>query len=186
MHNFIKYIFIITLPVVFLCCSDQKTEYEAIQKIQDECARSIQRTSDYDLKIKSCDDAISSLQGFISKNNEGEWSNVAKTALSTWQENKESLIQKFKSLTDMLNKKMNARAVEVAKNLHPGSEIEKIQLTESNSRKEPDRVVTDAIYSVKMRGKIFGIHVFNFIVKVSGHIATDSNKVLIDNFTIEE
>jgi len=136
--------------------------------------------------IKSCDDAISALQGFISKYNEGEWSNVAKTALSTWQAKKESIIQKFKSLTEMLIKKMNNRAVEEALNLHPGSGIEKIQFKESKSQKEPDKVIIHAIYSVKMRGKIFGIHVFNFIVKVSGHIATDSDNVFIDNSSIEE
>jgi hypothetical protein len=37
-----------------------------------------------------------------------------------------------------------------------------------------------------MRGELFGINVFNFIVKVSGHVLTDAKNVVIDNAVVEE
>jgi len=41
-------------------------------------------------------------------------------------------------------------------------------------------------YTVKMRGAILGKEVFNFSVKVLGHISTNSKSVAIDNAVIDE
>ena len=41
-----------------------KADYEKVQKLQDANEQIIQRTADYEIKIKACDDSISSLQGF--------------------------------------------------------------------------------------------------------------------------
>jgi hypothetical protein len=186
MPNIIKLLLAFCISILLFSCSNPKADYDTVQKLQDESEKSIQRTTDYDLKVKSCDDAINALQGFLQKYKEGEWNNVAKTALFSWQAKKASLLQELTSLTESLYKLMSDRAIEEANMKHPGSNIEKLQLDDHKFRKEPDKIVFDNVYSVKMRGELFGINVFNFIVKVSGHVLTDAKNVVIDNAVVEE
>ena len=167
-------------------CSDPKADYDTVQKIQEASELTIERTSDFDVKTKACDDAINALQTFVTKHQEGEWSNTAKTALESWQSKKSSLQQEVTSLSEKLYRLMTERAAELASNHHPVSKIEKMQLADRQTRKEADKIVVSDSYTVKMRGAILGKEVFNFSVKVLGHISTDSKSVTIDNAVIDE
>lgn len=178
------------LAILFLLflpsCSDPKADYDTVQKIQEASELTIERTSDFDVKTKACDDVINALQMFLSKHSEGEWTNTAKTALASWQSKKASLQQEITSLSEKLYRLMNDRATELATKHHPVSKIEKLQLADRQTNKEADKIVVNDSYSVKMRGAILGKEVFNFSVKVSGHISTNSKSVAIDNAVIEE
>jgi PBP1b-binding outer membrane lipoprotein LpoB len=167
-------------------CSDPKADYDTVQKIQEASELTIARTSDFDVKIKACDDAINALQTFVAKHQEGEWTNTAKTALDSWQSKKSSLQQEVTSLSEELYRLMNDRATELASSHHPVSKIEKIQLADRQTKKEADQIVVSDSYTVKMRGAILGKEVFNFSVKVLGHISTNSKSVAIDNAVIDE
>jgi len=167
-------------------CSDPKADYDNVQKIQDASELTIQRTSDYDIKAKACDDAINALQTFLAKHADGEWANTAKTALDSWQSRKSSLHQEFTSLSEKLYQLMSVDAALAASKHHLGSKIEKIQLSDRKSSIEGQKIVVNDVYLVKMRGQIIGRNVFNFMVKVSGHISTDTKTVAVDNSAIEE
>jgi len=166
--------------------SDPKADYDTVQKIQEASRLTIERTSDFDVKIKACDDAINALQAFVTKHPKGELTNTAKTALASWQSKKSSLQQEVTSLMDKLYRLMNDRAIELAKRHHPASKIQMMQLADRQTKKEPDKIVVNDSYAVKMRGAIVGKEVFNFLVKVSGHASTDSKSVTVDNAVIEE
>ena len=174
--------FLLFLP----SCSDPKADYDTVQKIQEASELTIERTSDFDVKIKACDDAINALQSFVTKHQEGEWTNTAKTALDSWQSKKSSLQHEITSLSDKLYQLMNDRANQLADSHHPLSKIEKIQLADRQTKKEADKIIVNDSYLVKMRGAIIGKEVFNFAVKVTGHVSTNSKSVSVDNAVIEE
>ena len=81
---------------------------------------------------------------------------------------------------------MNDRATQLASSHHPASKIEKMDIADRQTQKEADKIVVNDSYTVKMRGAILGKEVFNFSVKVSGHVSTDSKSVTVDNAAIEE
>ncbi|MGB8298561.1 MAG: hypothetical protein WCG85_24310 [Polyangia bacterium] len=176
----------ISLLLFLPSCSDPKADYDNVQRIQEASELTIERTSDYDVKIKACDDAINALQSFVSKYKEGEWSNTARTSLDSWQSKRSSLQHEITSLSDNLYHLMADRATGLADSHHPLSKIEKIQLADRQTKKEADKIIVNDSYSVKMRGAIIGKEVFNFSVKVIGHVSTNSKSVSIDNAVIEE
>ena len=171
---------------LFSSCSDQKADYEAVQKIQDASELTIQRTSDYDIKGKACDDAISSLQAFLSKHSDGDLANAARTALASWQSRKASFQNEINALSKQLVQLMINRATELADQHHPLSKIEKIDLANRQTNKDGSTITVNDSYALKMRGKIIGRQVFNFTVKVSGHISTDKKVVAVDKSSLEE
>ena len=81
---------------------------------------------------------------------------------------------------------MNERATKLAGSHHPASRIEKMELADRQTKKEADEIVVSDSYTVKMRGAIIGKEVFNFSVKVLGHVSTNSKSVTVDNAVIEE
>ena len=179
-----------TIPLLALlilpCCSDPKADFDTVQKIQDTSELTIQRTADYSIKAKACDDAINALQSFLAKHTEGEWANTARTAIDSWRSRKSSLQQEFASLSQKLFQLTHDQAVQLAVKHHPASKIEKIELSDWKSTTDGLKIVVNDVYSVKMRGQIVGIHVFNFKVNVSGHISTDTKEVAVDNSAIDE
>jgi PBP1b-binding outer membrane lipoprotein LpoB len=178
----VAFSFLLFLP----SCSDPKADYDTVQKIQEASELTIQRTSDFDVKITACDDAINALQSFVTKYQQGEWTNTAKTALESWQSKKSSLQHEITSLSNKLYQLMNDRANQLADSHHPASRIEKILLADRQTKKEADKIIVNDSYLVKMRGAIIGREVFNFGVKVTGHVSTNSKSVEVDNAVIEE
>ena len=181
-HILLSFLAFLILP----SCSDQKADFDSVQKIQDTSELTIQRTADYNIKAKACDDAINALQSFLAKHTDGEWANTARTALDSWHSRKSSLQQEFTSLSQKLYQLMSTQAVQLADKHHPASKIEKIELSDRKSTIDGPKIVVNDVYSVKMRGQIIGMHVFNFKVNVSGHISTDTKNVAVENSSIDE
>ena len=166
--------------------SEPKAGYDTVQKIQEASELTIERTSDFDVKIKACDDAINALQSYLTKHQEGELTHTAKTALDSWLSKRASLQHEITSLSDKLYQLMKDRATQLASRHHPASKIENMYLADRQTKKVTDKIAVNDSYTVKMRGAIFGKEVFNFLVKVSGHVSTDSKSVTVDNAVIEE
>ena len=100
-----------------------KADYEKVQKIQDANEQIIQRTADYDIKMKACDDSINSLQDFLEKHKEGEWSKLAKNSLQSWESRKTTFKREINSLTDRLFPLLQKRAVQESQKIHRASKI---------------------------------------------------------------
>ncbi|RPH52423.1 MAG: hypothetical protein EHM85_02885 [Desulfobacteraceae bacterium] len=180
------YLVLCCLIGIVFSCANSKAEYEEVQKLQNITEQTIQHTSDYDLKIKACDGAINVLNDFVTKHKDGKWNTTATTALQSWESKKYSLQQEIELLTKKLSDLMNYRAFEEANKLHPGSRIEQLSLSVHKSEKYGTKFIFNNTYSAKMRGAFLGKHIFNFVVKVSGHIATDTKQAVVDSATIEE
>ncbi len=159
----------------------EKEDYEELQKLQVATEQVMRNTYDYDVKIKSCDDMISFLQDFLKKHQAGEWSVIAKTTLKSWQSKKVTLEQEIRSLVDELYAQMKKRAIEEAGKAHWFSHVENINLEKRNKRKEGIYTVVNDIYSIKMRGGLFGANIFQLKVTVSGRVAMDTKKVSVDD-----
>jgi len=181
------------LPILFasivlllFSCADPKGDYEKIQKLQDANEQVIQRTADYDIKIKACDDSIKSIQGFLEKHKEGEWSKVAKNALQSWESRKAVYNREINSLTEQLFPLLQKRAVEESTKAHRASKLETMNLVTRDKSKEGNNINVKDTYSVRMRGTLAGVHIFKLTVKVTGHIAMDSKSVFVDSALVEE
>jgi len=174
------------LSVVFISCSSQKADYEEVQKLQDAAEQVFQRTVDYDVKIKACDDAINVLQTFLTKHKEGEWSNIAKSALDSWQSRKSAVQQESGTLMESLYSQLKQRAIDETQKAHPASRIENIVLANRVSNKEGSKMAINDIYHVRMKGTILGTHIFKLTVRVSGHVVMDSKAIIVDEKVIVE
>jgi len=178
---------IICVALLLFSCANQKADYEEVQKLQDAAEQVIQRSADYDTRIKSCDYAINSLQRFLDKHKEGEWKNVAKNALSTWQARKASFEQELTSLSELLYSQLKERAIQESKKVHPASKVDSISLVNRTKSKEGNTTKVSDTYFVRMGGIIVGTHIFKLFVRVSGGIAMDSKRVFVDeSASVEE
>jgi len=178
---------ILLIALLLVSCSNPRADYEEVQKLQDAAEQVLQRSPDYDVRIKSCDDAISALQRFLDKHKEGEWTDVARNALASWQARKSNFEREINSLMEQLSSQLRERAIEEAKKVHPASNIENLNLENRARRKEGYNILLNDTYSIRMRGAILGTHIFKLTVRVSGSIAMDSKKIFVDeNARVEE
>lgn len=176
-----------TIAILQFSCANPKADYVEVQKLQDAAEQVIQRSPDYDTRIKSCEDAINALQTFLNTHKEGDWTNIAKNALSSWQARKASLAQELSSLSEQLYSRLKTRAIEESKKIHSASNIETIELGNRVKTKEGDAIKVIDTYSVRMRGAILGTHVFKLTVHVSGGIAMNTKSVFVnENANVEE
>lgn len=174
----------VLIALVLESCADPKKDYEDVQKLQDAAEQVIQRSPDYDTRIRACDNAIGAIERFLQEHKEGEWSNIAQNALSSWQSRKTSLEQELTALSELLYSKLQDRAVSECKKIHPASNIEEVKLDNRATTKDGNNVRVSDTYSVRMRGAVLGTHIFKLTVRVSGWIAMDSNRVFVDETAI--
>jgi PBP1b-binding outer membrane lipoprotein LpoB len=180
-------IFIAFIFLVLSSCANPKADYEEVQKLLSASEQTIQQTADYDIRIKSCDDAMGALQAFLNKHKEGEWTNVAKNSLAAWESKKSAFQQELNSLSEELFSQLKKRAIEESKKVHSFSNIENINLENRAKSKDGYLLLVTDTYSVRMRGAIVGTSIFKLVVKVSGRIAMDSKQVFVDErATVEE
>ena len=177
----------ISISVLFSSCSNQKAEYEEVQTILNATDQTIQQTSDYDIKIKTCDDAINALNKFVTMHKEGEWVNIAKNSLAAWESKKSSFQQELESLYGNLSMKLRQKAIDGSKNIHPLSNIEIINRDNMSTIKDGYNIRVTENYSVRMRGSMLGASIFKLNVRTSGRIAMDTKVVLADDgVTVQE
>ncbi len=81
---------------------NRKLDFDAVQKLQDAAEEVMQHSTDYAVRMKSCDDMINSLQTYVSKHPEGEWTTSAKTSLMSWESRKTTLDRELSSLSNKL------------------------------------------------------------------------------------
>jgi hypothetical protein len=187
MRNLLNIFIFLLLAFFLLSCSTAKRDYENAQKLQDAAGQSIQNTPDYEIKIKSCDDAIIALQSFIQKHPDGEWTAAAQTSLLAWQSKKENFEKELNQMTGKLSKNLAEYAAKQAMSKHPVCNIEEMKIQENDSHKEGTDIVVKNNYAVRMKGALFGVNIFKLNVKVSGRIAMDTKEVTIDDkATVEE
>lgn len=168
------------VSAVIFSCSSQKTDYEDVQKLQDASEQVMQHSTDYDVRLKACNDMTNSLQAFLTKHPEGEWSNIARTALLSWESRRDALVEEKAALLNQLNAKLQAKAEEEAHKVHSMCNIERMTVYSHDETKEGSQIVVKTTYAVRMRGAILGMDIFKINVTVSGRIATDTKEVSVD------
>lgn len=179
-QKMIQSVLILALLVLF-SCSDEQEDVDKMQKLLEVGEQTMQHSTDYDVKIKVCNDMIILLQNFVKKHPEGEWSNTAQTALMSWESRRDIISREKESLTTELYSRLKARAKQEAKNAHPLSDIEgEVNLDKRDEWKQGSWIAVKDIYSIRMRGSILGTSIFKLKVVVQGHIATDTKQVSLD------
>ena len=171
---------------LIISCSNPKADYDEVQQILNTSEKTIQQSFDYEIRIKACDDAIASLNKFIQKHKEGEWSNVAKNSLNAWESQRTSFQQELTDLSNELYAQLKDKAIEESKRVHSFSNIENIALENRNQSKIGSFVKVTDVYSVRMRGAIIGNNIFKLLVTVSGRIGMESKKVFVDEKAVVE
>lgn len=166
---------------------NRKLDFEAVQKLQDAAEQIMQHSTDYAVRMKSCDDIINSLQTYISKHPEGEWTTSAKTALMSWESRKATLEQELSSLSNKLYGLLKERAIQEAKKVHSMSNIEEVRLDSRDNKAVGANIQVTDVYAIRMRGAIFGSQIFKLKVTVSGSIVPETKGVFVDkSATVEE
>lgn len=127
------------------------------------------------------------LDEFLRKHPQGEWSDVARTALQSWQSRKTTLSSERSSLVEELGTRLRNRSIEAARNAHGMSNVESVDLESRDQRTEGNRILITDIYAVRMKGAILGMHIFKLRITASGYIATDEKKVVVnDRVNVQE
>lgn len=165
---------------------NRKLDFEAIQKLQGAAELVMQYSTDYVVRTKSCDDIINSLNGYISKHPEGDWTTSAKTSLMSWESRKSILEQELSSLSNKLYYQMKDKAIAEAKKTHGMSEIEEMLLNNRDKKVVGDNIQVTDVYSIRMRGAILGTHIFKLKVTVSGDIIQATKQVFVNNNAVVE
>jgi len=165
---------------VLVGCSSAKQDYEEVLTLQQATEQALQQTTDYDIKLKSCDDMMRVLDEFLKKHPQGEWSDVARTALQSWQSRKTALFSERSSLVDELGTRLRNRAIEAARSAHGMSNIETVDLESRDQRTEGNRILVTDVYAVRMKGAILRMHIFKLRVTTSGYIATDEKRIAVN------
>jgi hypothetical protein len=70
--------FIGLFSLILFSCSSAERDYRSVQNFQDAAEQIMQHSFDYDAKIKSCNDVIAVLNGFLQKHSSGEWASTAR------------------------------------------------------------------------------------------------------------
>ncbi|MCJ7457421.1 MAG: hypothetical protein MUP17_00305 [candidate division Zixibacteria bacterium] len=166
---------------------NRKLDFEAVQKLQDAAEQIMQHSTDYAVRMKSCDDIINSLQTYISKHPEGEWTTSAKTALMSWESRKATLEQELSSLSNKLYGLLKERAIQEANKVHRMSNIEEVRLDSRDKKAVGANIQVTDVYAIRMRGAIIRSSIFKLKVTVSGGIVPETKRVFVDeSATVEE
>lgn len=165
---------------------NRKLDFEAIQKLQNAAEQVMQHSVDYAVRTKSCDDIISSLETYISKHPEGEWTASVKTALMSWESRKATLEQELSFLSNSLYGLMKDRAIAEAKKVHGMSNIEEVRLDKRDKKTIGANIHVTDVYAIRMRGSILGTSIFKLKITVSGDIDPTTKRVVVDDNTAVE
>ena len=162
-------------------------DFEAIQKLQDAAEQVMQHSTDYVVRTKSCNDIINSLQTYISKHPEGDWTASAKTALMSWESRKTTLEQELSSLSNRLYGQMKDRAIVEAQRVHGMSNVEEVRLDKRDKKAIGANIQVTDVYAIRMRGAILRSSIFKLKITVSGGIDPATKRVFVDdNVVVEE
>lgn len=168
-------------------CSSAKEDYEQVQKLQVATEELLKNTFDFDVILQSCDNVVSSLQSYLEKHKEEEWSNLAKIALDSWKARRTAYENEFNSLHEKIAKALEEKATQASKEHHSFSNFEEFKLEKREKNKQGAILEFHDIYDVRMRGALFGKNVFKFKVHVFGSIAMDKREIEVkENTGIEE
>ena len=144
-------------------------------------------TYDYDIKMKSCDDAVGSIQEFTRRFADSEFNPFLQTALISWQQRKSACQEELNSLLGKFAEISRDKAVDLATAQHLMSNIEKIELSSREKHKDGNKIRISDVYNVRMQGIILGTSIFKFNVHVNGYIAMDTKAVgLYNDAYVEE
>ncbi len=166
---------------------DRKLDFDNIQKLQDATEAIMQHSTDYAVRIKGCNDIINSLQTYISKHPEGDWTTTVRTSLMSWESRKATFEQVLNSLSNRLYIQLKTQAIAEAKNAHKLSNIEEARLDKRDQSTVGANILVTDIYAIRMRGAILGSHIFKMKITVSDGIDQSTKHIFVnDNVTLEE
>jgi hypothetical protein len=177
----IPHLFSIALAMTLFSCSNQKKDYEEIQKLQTVFEQRMKKSFDYDTRIQDCDSIITAFQKFIASHNSSEWTTMAQNNIASWQAKKATIENDSIELTNRVFEECKEKACWEASKKHLASHIENISLADKRVKVIGTQLVVLANYNVNMIGNIWGKDTFNFNVHVLGRGNVVTNNVAIDS-----
>lgn len=167
--------------------SGAKKDYEKLSQLQQDAEQSFLETHDFDIKIKSCDNIINSLNQFIKKYPKDKWGDTATTALETWTTKKSALVSQENMLIMKLSSLLSQKAREAAQKKHKMSNVESFDLASQEKHIEGDKLNLINTYSVRMKGKLLGKSIYKLSISTSGSINIEDKMTTVnDNAQVEE
>lgn len=165
---------------LFGCSPDPEAEYDTLQSVLRVSERTVRESRDFELRIKACDEAIDSLNAFLSKHPKGELPILARNALPAWQARKSSIEQDLNKLIEELSASMRGIAVEQSKKVRPLLNLAGVALDKRvKSKQGLDLLFTD-VYSVGMTVMKGQPRLSVVKVQVVGRIHMETKTVFVD------
>jgi hypothetical protein len=156
---------------------ERDRDYEHVMKVQQTSNETQGYTSDYDIKIKSCDDVIASIRDFKAKHYQDEATPLLTTALSSWESRRAAYEQELNALYERAYELNKIKAIRAAEKWHSLSDIEEINLVSRDKKKDGNKIYVADSYHVRMRGRLIGTHIFKLNVKIESCISMDTKIV---------
>jgi len=174
-----RLLLILLFCLTLFSCSSPEEEYKKLQGLQKSAEEIIEGTTDYDIRISSCNSVISAFQDYLGRYKSGEWSDIAKAALQSWQNRRTTWINEKNGLIKKLDKLLIDKVIEEAFLVHPMSNIKKIEISDREKWKVGPDILIKYKYAIRMRGALLGTHIFKLEVTITGKIDTKMKNVFI-------
>jgi len=165
---------------------NSKHDFDELQKLQVASEQVMQSSTDYAVRLKSCEDMIAALQSYLSNHQASAWTSVVNTSLLSWQSRKTDLERELSTLNSQLYTLLRDRAIAEAQRAHGMSRIEQMVLENRDTKAVGSNILIADVYAIRMRGTLIGSHIFKLKVTVSGGISPESKRVFVDEKAIVE
>jgi hypothetical protein len=144
-------------------------------------------TSDYDIKIRCCNEAVAAIKHFLSNYNQDKTLPELNTAISSWETRKSTLLQEINSLYERAYELNESNTAAAANRRHLWSTIDKMTLDSRDKRKEGDKIIVTSSYSIRMIGILLKTNIFNLRITTLSEISMSNKTVnLIGRPIVEE
>jgi len=159
--------------------SHDKGKFDDLQKFINDSENAIKLLYDYEVKMKLCENVISSIDEFIENSNDKKLITSIQKNRSIWKNRYDEYYELLIDLSYSLENEMQKRAIEIANARHKHSKFESIELIDSDISKYDDSIYLTETYKVITRGTILGIigNVDN--IAVQGKIDMRNNKIQV-------
>ncbi len=165
---------------------NRQKDYQGLKTVQEASEQVLRTTADYDVRNQACENAIVSLQAFLTKYPAAEEASLVHTSLDAWKSRKSTLANELASLMNEFDSLSKEAATSAAFKQHALSNIEKIELENREKRTEGSGMFVRDVYAVRMRGKILGTSIFKLKITVEGTISMDTKKVTVNDKPLVE
>ena len=163
-------------------CSNEAGEFRRTQHLLAENQQAMQRSLDYDVRIKLCESSVQSLQQFVESYPHGDSIGTARSLLNLWSVKHDETAREKASLMSRLYLLLKGKALQEARHQHPLSKSpEDVVLQNREEWKQGSLIVVRDIYSVTMHEASKAEILIKMKVSVSGSVSMETRRVFVDD-----